>query len=242
MRAVLEEARKQIDFLDRVREKLSSGAYKSQPNPNPLAHSHVWETFHVVVDTVTGLLVGANICTRCRMLLSAINDGCTSTMNRHVRYRCAEGDAGNRKPPSPEAKNLARRAAAEACAEGMMSFESMTGDGMVRFAQTLVDIGARCGPKPVDAKQLMPCATSMSNYVRDEAARVREEVVPTVKAAMAENACAATVDTWTEEKTKQHFISFTVHFVDKEWVLQSEYLITIQFDEDETGKLFLFFE
>lgn len=81
----------------------------------------------------------------------------------------------------------------------------------------------------------MPCATAPGNAL-SEAEKVREDIVLEVKAAMEADACAATVDSWTEPKTQQYYLSFTVHFVNAVWELQSEFPLTIAFDDEETGK------
>lgn len=233
MRLLLEDAKRQVTFLADVKAKLASGEYITRPTGGK-RHSAVWDVFEVVVEAKTGLPVGANFCTQCKEPCRASGESGTTTMSRHIRYRCKAEGVLNRPIPNSDAKNHAKKAAARACAEGMLSFDSVTSDGVVDLMQTMVDIGARHGP--VSAVELIPCANTLAAHLRAEANAIRAEEVPKIKAAMEEGACAATVDSWTESKTQHHYLSLTVHYIDDIWWnLQSEYLLTIGFDDDETG-------
>ncbi|KAK3931223.1 Transposable element Hobo transposase, partial [Frankliniella fusca] len=231
-RKALAQARKEKGFLTDVRDKIDSGVYAHEENP-PRKTSHVWDTFHVVKDVRTNLRVAAYYCTLCNGLLCASGDGCTTTMVRHLRSGCQERnkDSAPRPAPNADVKRRAKKAAVVACAEGMLSFDAVCSDSMTDFAQAMVDIGSKYGS--VDARQLVPSSIALSTAVTEEADHLRAELVPTIKAAMASGACAATVDGWTETRTQRHYFSFTVHFIDDNWNLTTEYLLTIGFDDDE---------
>lgn len=157
-------------------------------------------------------------------------------MVRHLRTACLERDKDSARPsPNADAKRHAEKAVVVACAEGMLSFDAVCSESMTDFAQAMVDTGSKYGS--VDASQLVPSSTALASEVTEEGVRLRTKVLPAVKAAMASGACAATVDGWTENRTKRHYFSFTVHFIDENWKLNTEYLLGIGFDEDEeSGK------
>ena len=91
----------------------------------------------------------------------------------------------------------------------------------------------------------MPCSLFLNpiGACKGAGAGARETrnavTVPRVKEAIAEGACAATVDEWTENTTKQVYLSFVVHTANKSGALETDYLVTIPFDEEASGMLFL---
>lgn len=76
---------------------------------------------------------------------------------------------------------------------------------------------------------------------KEQANAIRAETtVPRTKQAVSAGECAATVDEWTENMTKQPYISFVVYTVQKDG-LQVDYLVTIANNqEDAKGMLFTF--
>ena len=230
--SAVNEARGQLEFLEDVRGKLEEEKYKATPNPRP-TKSKAWESFHVVVDATSNIEVGAVQCVKCSYLLKTQADGCTSTMTRHLRERCG-GELGQRKRPLPsvKAKQQGKDAVGKACAEDMLSFEAVAGsEGMLDLLQSMVDIGSTYGR--VDVRELLPEPCTISEHVKKEAKKIRAKIIPAIKKAMRDGACAATIDGWTDDFTKQKYICLTVHFVNSQWELETEYLVTIAVDDEE---------
>ncbi len=233
-----------------MKAKLQSGEYVAVQNPDRRAHSSVWVTFRVVKDGRSTLNVGATVCSMCGFVLRSLGDSCTTTMKRHIRVdgRCISSEEGEgagvvhgprpnlktpkkRPLPPPDAKRYGKDLAAASCAESMLSFDAVCGEPIAGLLQGMIDIVNRYGP--VDVKEVLPCAPTLSEHVKEQARVIRaENTVPHVKEALAAEACAATVDEWKEEMMQQPFLSFVVHTVEK-GRLQSNYLVTIAYNEDD---------
>ena len=230
----VDDARGQVEFLKTVKGKVDSKEYITIENPSK-KRSSVWRSFKVVVDAGSKLPVGAHLCTACGHLLRAQYDGSTTTMKRHLQFRCGKGEFNtlNRPAPPPVAKEYAKNVAAGTCAEGLISFEALcNNEAMADLLQAMIDLGHAFGP--LDVSEVMPSSTTVSDYIKTEAERIRQqETIPKFKAAVAAGACAATVDGWTEHMTSQPYLTLTIHFINDEWYLEMEYLLTIPFDEDE---------
>lgn len=164
----------------------------------------------VVVHSQTLLEVGAVQCSRCEKLLlyNSVKTG-TSSWNNHVKTSCP----ALKKPsfvtaPAP-AKSKFVDKMADFCAHTLSSMNHLVNEAMVELIQAAVNVGYTCARAQdgrVDARQLVPCANTLTNRHGERANEARATVMPR----------RCTTYMWTEDNTKMHYVDITAHFADKE--------------------------
>ncbi|KAK3920083.1 Transposable element Hobo transposase [Frankliniella fusca] len=111
---------------------------------------------------------------------------------------------------------------ADTSALTMGSISLLTSPAVVDLIQTAVDIGARCKGR-VDLRALMPHARTVVNRIDARAAKLREQLVPRVKAAIADRRCQGSTDMWTDDQQKRHFIAITLSFTNEQGTASETY-------------------
>ncbi len=118
------------------------------------------------------------------------------------------------------------------CATDIRPFCCVEGSGFIAAAQHLIAIGAKYGN--VSAEAVLPCARSVSRHVESTALTERQKLI--VSLACEEiNIFGVTTDLWTHDATSTSYITVTLHYVDKNWILNARILSTRPMFEDKTA-------
>lgn len=124
-------------------------------------------------------------------------------------------------------KKITTRKMVQFCAQDMRSFEAVAGNGFKLIAQHFLSMGAACGD--MDVTEILPHPTTISRNVKKIKGQKLEKMLPTIQKAMELEECSATTDMWTDDRKKNHYLTMTAHYFDKEFSLKRSILFTPQF-------------
>lgn len=200
--------------------------------------SDVWNRFCEVVDTSTLSPSGYVQCKSCKSFFS-YNASKTGTSHL-IRHKCKSvTECCSIKSFFPENKSAVPASVKETmtsacvrwCAKNMRPYDVVSDDGFLKLADHLIAAGARYGN--ISAKDLLPHPTTVSRKVAEMASTLREEMKPSITAAVKEARCAMTIDMWTDDYKKISYLTATAHYVDDSWNLHSVVLFTSDFPTAE---------
>ncbi|KAK3913072.1 Transposable element Hobo transposase, partial [Frankliniella fusca] len=107
------------------------------------------------------------------------------------------------------------------------------GEEMIPVEKGLLDLGQKWGQwGRLDAEKMMPHPTTLARNIVEEGEKVMEVVGPAVAEAVRDGRCSSTSDMWTDSFKKDHFITVTAHFVNKEGSLENYDLFTSLFESN----------
>jgi len=130
--------------------------------------------------------------------------------------------------PASVKKTITAKCAAFVCKD-IRSFETVAGDGLIALAQSLINIGAKCGQ--VSANDILPHPTTVSWCVTDLASNLKDDVVkPELCVSLNKWGGSITTDMWTECYMQTSYITITAHYITNEWMLRERVLATREFD------------
>ena len=107
------------------------------------------------------------------------------------------------------------------------------GEGMIKLASALVEVGAKYGV--MDMKSLLPDRNTLKRKALTTAESVKSSLVMEVNDAILRNGMIGmTTDMWTDIKNR-HFVSLTVHFAEG-CQLQYRTLTVYEFEGQKSGE------
>lgn len=194
--------------------------------------SLVWQKFKRIFEN--GNPSNFVQCINCKVIYvhnESRNPG-TSNLSKH---ECVENDARpslitshfDRKPRTND-KYILADAIAYFCAIEIKPYSTTTGDGFVKLAQTLIDIGAR---GKVNAKEILPCSNTISDHIGIiyyPAAQKLKDHFKGIKS------FSSTTDHWKDDKTQREFIGVTVHYIHNSTLI-SRVLAVIEIDSKKAA-------
>ena len=84
------------------------------------------------------------------------------------------------------------------------------GDNFCPVVQKVIDLGAKHGP--LEAKDLIPNATTISRGVQTKSDAAWEKIIPQILKVQQDSGVGFTTDMWVEDLNKYHFLTVTSHF------------------------------
>ena len=112
------------------------------------------------------------------------------------------------------------------------SFRECEGRGFRTYTDAVREIQRR-HKGALTAKDILPCASTVSQYVTLQAESMRRTMVSRLKPLLLSQGGCMTLDGWTEEHTKTKFIGCTFHFIEN-YILKEEFLFISEFDSEES--------
>ncbi|KAG4068985.1 hypothetical protein HA402_005646 [Bradysia odoriphaga] len=202
---------------DQVSDNLRSGIYNcTQPikNAKPL-RSMAWDVCHWVVDDN-----GERVSTVGTTNLLRHKDECLNTVKR-------KSLAGLSKNAVETIKTSVNEKVMQFVSQDIRAFRTTSGPGFEALADKLITIGHRYGP--LKAKNILPHRTTIPHLVNEEAENKRLHL-KTRLVGLQSQGVSITLDLWTEDITKCHYLGMNVHFI-SEGVLNEATLCVKELDE-----------
>lgn len=160
----------------------------------------------------------------------------TSGMKRH-KCKIEKNVAPATPVVSRDDKDRVRDKCVDMCAKDLRPFATVGGEGFKDLAQELINIGVKYGP--LEAKDVLPHPSTVARSLRERANQIRATLIPKLKEAIATKELSMTMDLWTDNYRKVHYMTATSSHIieeDGEWKLQANVLITTKFpDVSKTG-------
>lgn len=110
---------------------------------------------------------------------------------------------------SPKDKSMIADKLAICCAKELRPFYMVEGEGFIDFCQALIDLGASKGS--MDAKELLPCADTVRNHLKDINGAIKSNLIEHLKAIESVN---CTADHWTNKYLQERYMTITIHYLD----------------------------
>lgn len=126
-------------------------------------------------------------------------------------------------------KKLVTEKLVEFCAKDMRPFSIVEGEGFRNLVQFLWSMGAIYGNQITDITCILPHPTTISRNVAAIKEEMMQAVIPIVKSAIEHDECSASTDMWTDNHKKNHFLTMTTHFFDRDFSLKRKVLFTSLF-------------
>jgi len=201
--------------------------------------SDVWTIFSHVLYANTDKRTGYVSCNKCKILLSNLPGTGTSHLKRH---KCAVITKGNSSMDEFVTKKIkikipekvshdAVDECVKFCALDLRSFLAINGDGFKSLCQFLVNTGAKYGA--VDVNDVLPNPTTVSRNCIKTATTLRNELMSKLILYIEQKRCSTTTDMWTDNYKKIGYTAVTIHYIDDNWVLNSNILCVRQFPIDQ---------
>jgi hypothetical protein len=223
---------------DEILKKLRQNVYMSEAKEGKNSLWQFFKSVYQIVGTDKSYLPYV-MCARCEKILSYDSaKGGTSHLRRHVDACAAAKQTAGTTSLSSFFKTTSIPKAAkdhitEKCVEfvcrDIRPFNTVEGEGFLDLAQALINVGVRYGQ--VNAADVLPHRTTVSNNVAKRAAELKESVViPDILSYLNRWGGGVTTDMWTECQTQTPFITVTVHYITDEWALVARTVATSEFD------------
>ncbi|KAE8740625.1 hypothetical protein FOCC_FOCC013862 [Frankliniella occidentalis] len=200
----------------------------------------VWQKLDFIMHEKTEIPVDAVQCKMCKTVLSYnVNTTGNSHLTNHVRNSCKK-----RKPVeeeefmmcSPDAKSRFIDKMADACALTLTSMNHITNEVFVELFQLAIDIGHTVGR--VDARELVPAVSTLSQRMEDRAEEARADVIKRAIEAIEDGRCRCSTDMWTEEFNGFSYIDVHAYFSNQECTGQESHFLVMAkmpYDQPKTG-------
>jgi len=117
------------------------------------------------------------------------------------------------------------------CAKDLRPYRMFETSSFCQLARSLIEIGAKHGH--CDVKDILPSGVTVSRATLERCLVLKQELLPRVKQAIAMAfACGASTDMWTDDFKKVSYTCITLHFIDEDWMFQSQVICTSAFPFD----------
>lgn len=126
-------------------------------------------------------------------------------------------------------KKLMTKKLVEFCAKDMRPFEIVEGEGFRQLVQFIWSVGAIHGNEITDVTSILPHPTTISRNVAAIKEDMIKRVIPEVKNSMENGECSASTDMWTDNHRKNHFLTMTAHYFDRNFTTKRKVLFTSLF-------------
>lgn len=133
-------------------------------------------------------------------------------------------------------KKLMTKKLVEFCAKDMRPFEIVEGEGFRQLVQFIWSVGAMHGNEITNVTSILPHPTTVSRNVATIKEDMMKRVVPEIKNSMEAGECSASTDMWTDDHKKNHFLTMTAHYFDRNFTMKRKVLFTSLFKaKSKTG-------
>jgi len=221
-----------------ARQNIEAGSWKVVKKEGGNVHSDVWKHFGIVVGKENQHYKGFVQCFKCKLIKIYASGSSTSPLKKHVccvKDTSSSASSSGTKSVTAEMKKSFRDACVQMCVGDIRSFATFHGSHFENVIQTVVDLVAENGR--IDAAQLISHPTTISRAVSSLADQKRHEIMPEIRRVMQRGMCAATTDLWTEDFSRRHYVTVTLHYITENWNLTSRVLATQTFmEESESGE------
>lgn len=126
-------------------------------------------------------------------------------------------------------KKLMTRKLVEFCAKDMRPFEIVQGEGFRHLAQFIWSMGAIHGNRITDVTCILPHPTTISRNVAAIKEEMLEKLIPVLEDSIEAGQCSASTDMWTDNHKKNHFLTMTAHYFDRNFTMKRKVLFTSLF-------------
>ena len=135
-----------------------------------------------------------------------------------------------------DVKAMVTESAVEFVASDLRPFNIVGGEGFLKFAQTMIDIGAKYGK--IDARTAIPNPSTVARHAKDTAAELRPFIAVELAEAFTTVGGSITFDIWTDDYRKISYLGQTVHYTDSKFRLRERILCVAEFDGElrKTGE------
>lgn len=112
------------------------------------------------------------------------------------------------------------------CSLDIRPMSVIDGSRFKELGQFLIKVGSQY--VNIDIKDLLPHPTTITKNAIKIAENHRNELIENILPFIQENCCAMTTDMWSDKYKKLHYITITIHYINRNWMLQKHVLHTGQ--------------
>lgn len=201
---------------DEICQKIRTGEYRLlKPTKNSKSlKSAAWETWYWIYDEDEDVINGKIACINCKTVKDYKSTEGTTTLIKH-KDKCL--NTVGRKSLSALSKNeettvksLVKKKVVQFVSQDLRSFRTPSCPGFFALADSLIAVGHRYGP--LKAVDILPNRTSISKLVSKDAEEERFNLKMTLTEIQSQG-LSITLDLWTEDITKCHYIGMNVHYI-----------------------------
>lgn len=190
-----------------IKEKIIRGEYKIILRSGK---SKVWDIFGRI-DNGGSFIENAVACKTCSSVFKFNNS--TSNLVKHKCFKNLKATLENR--PKVEVDHETKQQVVRTCTEWIIkncrSFKMIEDDGLKKFAELMLSLGAKYGPN-VDVHKLLPHPTTISRNID----KVYITIYDSIKSELGEISTSGyglTSDLWSDSYLKISYLSLTIHFI-----------------------------
>lgn len=201
---------------DVISDHLRNGFYRCvEPKKNgKRLKSSVWEFWQHIVDEDGDLVQNKIACIKCYTVQDYSSTQGTTNLDKH-RGSCL--NTTKRKSLASLSNNAIKtiktsvnEKVVQFVAQDMRSFRTTSGPGFLALADKLISIGHHYGP--VKSQDILPHRTTVSKLVSKEA-NTKRTLLRSQLVELQTQGLAITIDLWTEDHTKCHYIGMNAHYI-----------------------------
>lgn len=223
----------QISENARISDNLRSGIYScTEPikNGKPL-RSTAWEIWHWIFDENGEKINGKIACIRCFTVVNYHSNLGTTNLLKHKDDCMNSNKKKSLRALSNNAiqliKSSVNKKVVQFVAQDLRAFRTTSCPGFEALADKLIAIGHHYGP--IKSSDILPHRTSIPKLVAEEAENKRH-LLQSKLLVVQSHGVAVTVDLWTEDYTKCHYIGMNIHYI-AEGILNETTLCVKELDE-----------
>lgn len=201
---------------DEIYENLRSGVFKCTvptKNGKPL-RSPAWEIWHWIVNGDDEIIQDRIACVHCFTVQTYNSKFGTTNLLKH-KDECANVEKRRSlvslsKNAVQSIKSSVNKKVVQFVAQDLRAFRTISCPGFEALADQLISIGHHYGP--LKARDILPCRKTIPKLLAEEADIKRHRLTSRL-AEIQSNGVSVTIDLWTEDFTKCHYIGMNVHYI-----------------------------
>lgn len=203
---------------DEISDFLRNGFYRcvepKKKKNGKLLKSPVWKFWHHIVDEDGDPVRNKIACIKCYTVQDYSSTQGTTNLDKH-RVSCL--NTTKRKSLASLSNNAIKtiktsvnEKVVQFVAQAIRSFRTTSGPGFLALADKLISIGHHYGP--VKAQDILPHRTTVSKLVSKDA-ETKQTLLKSQLVELQTQGLAITIDLWTEDHTKCHYIGMNAHYI-----------------------------
>lgn len=203
---------------DTISRNLRSGIYRCvKPKKNgKLLKSPAWNLWHWIRNDKNEIINGKIACIHCFTVQKYKSTAGTSNLLKH-KDSCLNTDsrkslASLSNNEIQTIKSSVNEKVVQFVAQDLRPLRVTSCPGFLSLADKLISIGHHYGP--VKAKDILPHRTTVPKLVRKDRDDKRQSLMSKLIKLQSQG-LAITLDLWTEDYTKGHYIGMNVHYISK---------------------------
>jgi hypothetical protein len=205
--------------------------------------SEVWNQFKIV--NIDNVRVNFVHCSACDAVFSWHKGSGTKSLGRHLPCPVPEpvtkqkpgGSVSSNpmsgyilKAPGVSSVDRLNTVMVVGFAMDLRPLAAVEGNGFKMIAQSLVDFGAKYGQQDI-TKVLNHRTTLKKKFLPQVVGNIKKNMIDSLKFAQSSPRYAFTTDMWTDKYKQRHFLSLTIHYIDKTFKLKSNLLAVDEFPD-----------